>query len=128
MIAPKIKDGTLICVKQEELTFLIQNKRKDHFSLWIPVPKDTIMVVINSLKFCGDWRFYTQELKEKIDPETFKRNKLTLYNIMNPVTECVEFLYNNKFIYLDFDSANEYLANNWIEILKTNTEYSNDKL
>lgn len=115
-----LKAGDIIQMKKR-VDFLQKDVTcTDHFDLYIPVPKNDILIVLKPFVWCGDWRFSYNDLMNKIDHNQLK-NK-SIYDIVIPLTACAEFLYGQNILYLETMVISECIEKNWISIYWTPEE------
>ena len=112
------KPGTLLRVNAA-LDFLWRSpKTKDHFELYVPLLEKSVVLVLKTRVLCGDFRFsHNIKIERSIKeyPEYYK--DLHFYNIITPLTPCVEVLYDNDVLYLECALFPELLKKNYLEVI-----------
>lgn len=108
--------GTILHLNKN-IEFLKKNETKgDHFDLCFSVSKNSILILLNEFKFCGDWRYNFYDTLRDIDISMLK--SYNVEEILTPISLCSKFLYNAEIIYLDYNIFNTHLFLNEITIIK----------
>lgn len=120
----KVKPGALLRVNNA-LDFLMRcsRKPKDHFDLYIPVLEGATFLVLKSCILCGDYRRDCRKIMKKSIkelPEFYK--SFQPYDIITPLTPCIEVLHKNDILYLEVEFFTLALKNKWIEVLSKGQE------